>query len=184
MTVRPQFYAAPVTRVLLATHYVRGCFNAIQLLTYMRCSGGRFLQPSSCPFASSLPDHCHQGQGSCPHRFDAVYCTPPPVITSSPTSVNPRCPRRPWSTTDVCVTHAYMHPLRWRPDHCPTQGMGYNLPGRNLNLGLSVVDPVVISSRIVGIKTRNTFKATALGWAVEWRLFFFPLPPPLRVSDM
>jgi len=40
-------------------------------------------------------------------------------------------------------------------------------------------------SRIVSIETPNTFKAAVLGWAIEWsRLFFFPLPPPLRVSDM
>ena len=66
-------------------------------------------------------------------------CTPPPTINSSSTSVNTRCRRSPWGITDVCVTHAYMHPLRWRPDHCPTQSMGYDVPGGKLNRGLSGV---------------------------------------------
>jgi len=44
----------------------------------------------------------------------------------------------------MCVTHAYVHPLRWRTDHYPIQCMGYNVPGRKLNRGLSGVDSVAI----------------------------------------
>ena len=80
------------------------------------------------------------------------------------------CPKRSSS-----IVYVFVLPWFLLPPLTTRQSMNYNVLGRKLKRGLSVVDSVTILKGRV-LAEEEYFKAAVLGWCVEWVCFSSLIP--------